>query len=212
LVATVYKPKGRLLVIENAVNTHLFYPREKKASRQFFRLPEKSRIIGTAGALDENRGIGILYAAFDCLYKENPNLILAVAGSGSREHPIFKHPNIRDFGMLSNEDVAVFLNVLDVAIICNKDSDFGRYCFPQKAYEILATGIPMVSANVGAMAAMLQKYPECLFDPLDTTDLSKKITVQLTTPTRLEISVNTWAKQAEKLEKLMKGTNATFGQ
>ena len=212
LVKTHYKAKGMLGVIENAVNTDVFYPRNKNAAREIFNLPKNAKIIGTAGALDEGRGIDNLYTAFDNLYKDIPDLYLVVAGTGDRDHPIFKHPNIRDLGVLPNKDVAVFLNSLDVAVICNKDSDFGRYCFPQKAHEILASKVPLVSAKVGAMKALLKDNPECLYDPLNPLDLARKIAIQLKTPTNLELPVNTWAIQAEKLEMLMESTIATFEQ
>jgi teichuronic acid biosynthesis glycosyltransferase TuaC len=211
LVKTSYKAKGKLIVIENAVDTAVFYSRNKTASRQIFNLPENAKIIGTAGALDEGRGISDLYLAFDRLSKEMPNLYLAVAGSGSREHTIFQHPNIRDFGVLPNADVAVFLNTLDAAIICNKDSDFGRYCFPQKAHEILACEIPLISANVGAMAKLLKDNPDCLYEPASPIDLAKKIELKLETLTKLQIPINTWAKQADVLERLMETTIATYG-
>jgi teichuronic acid biosynthesis glycosyltransferase TuaC len=211
LVNTSYKAKGKLIVIENAVNSDLFYPQPKKTSREKFKLPENAKIIGTAGALDEGRGIDVLYTAFDSLAKDIPDLYLAVAGSGSREHPIFRHPNARDLGLLSNSQVAVFLNTLDVAVICNKDSDFGRYCFPQKAHEILACGVPLVAANVGVMSELLKNNPECLYDPKNPLDLANKIATQLKTPATLKIPINTWAKQAKKLESFMERTIATFG-
>jgi teichuronic acid biosynthesis glycosyltransferase TuaC len=212
LVKKNYKAKGTLTVIENAVDTEIFYPRNKNTSRKTFNLPENAKIIGTAGALDESRGIDSLYTAFVNLSKEIVDLYLVVAGSGSRKHPIFKHPNIRDFGVLPNKDVAFLLSALDVAIICNKKSEFSRYCFPQKAYEILASETPLISANVGAMSLLLKDNPECLFNPLEPHDLANKIASQLQMPTKLAVPINTWCKQSELLENLMKITIATYGQ
>lgn len=212
LIKYSYKAKGKISIIENGVNADVFYPHDKISARYTFNLPQYAKIIGTAGALDESRGISNLYVAFDSLSKEIPGLYLVVAGPGNREHPIFKRKNIRDLGMLSNEDVAEFLNALDVAVICNKNSDFGRYCFPQKAYEILACEIPLISANVGSMAVLLKDYPECLYDPLNPQDLACKIDLQLKSSTKIKIPINTWSIQAQKLETLMKTTISNFGQ
>jgi hypothetical protein len=40
--------------------------------------------------------------------------------------------------MLPFEKVPLLLNALDVGVICNTAKNFDRYCFPQKAREVMA--------------------------------------------------------------------------
>ena len=97
----------------------------------------------------------------------------------------------------------VLLNALDVAVICNQDNQFGRFCFPQKACEILACKTPVVAANIGTMSDLFREYSECLFEPGDPDDLAEKIKGQCSVPSDIRVSENTWKQQAEKLEHLL---------
>lgn len=46
-----------MFVIENAVRKDLFRPLDKKTCRDALGLPQHARLVGTAGALYQNRGI-----------------------------------------------------------------------------------------------------------------------------------------------------------
>ena len=107
--------------------------------------------MGTAGALHENRGIHHLFEAFALLKEEYANLHLALAGPRRKSMRIPSDPLIHDLGELPLDEVPAFLNALDVAVVCNLDNDFGRYCFPQKAREIMACDVPIIAARVGSM-------------------------------------------------------------
>ena len=76
-----------------------------------------------------------------------------------------KNDRIHDLGVLPLEKVPLLLNALDVAVICNLNNQFGRYCFPQKAAEIMACDVPLVAANIGSMAEKFKDHPEWLFTP-----------------------------------------------
>ena len=97
----------------------------------------------------------------------------------------------------------IFFNALDVAILCIRDTAFGRYSFPQKAYEMLACRIPLVAAAVGSIGDLLKDAPHCLYQPDDAQDLADKIVNQLNQPRPPELPIPTWADQAERLERLL---------
>ena len=142
-----YGRNGPVYVIENAVRTDLFKPLDKEACRKKLDLPRNVPIIGTAGAIFKNRGASTLLTAFERLKPNYPALCLALAGPRDIEIP--RVPGIIDLGILPLEQVPLLLNALDVAVICNRENDFGRYCFPQKAREIMACYVPLVAARVG---------------------------------------------------------------
>ena len=110
-------------------------------------------IIGTAGALTMNRGISTLFQAFEILKSRCPGLHLALAGPSDVSIPL--NERIHDVGVLPLERVPVFLNALDVGIICNRAGAFGTYCFPQKAREMMACNMPIVAADLAAWRAFL---------------------------------------------------------
>jgi teichuronic acid biosynthesis glycosyltransferase TuaC len=195
-----YGRKGPLCVLENAVPKDLFRPLEKTACRAVLGLPHNARMVGSAGALNKNRGILSLLHAFALLRKRFPDLHLALAGPRDIEIP--RHEGIRDLGILPYERVPLFFNALDVAVVCNLDNDFGRYCYPQKAREIMACDIPLVAAKVGSMADLFADHPAWLFRPGDPTDLSRAMESRLSDQTTGYQEVPSWSDLAGNLEAL----------
>jgi teichuronic acid biosynthesis glycosyltransferase TuaC len=194
-----YDCRSPVLVLENAVRADLFLPLAQFACRTQLNLPLSAKFIGTAGALTKSRGIDTLFNAFRHLAEENPDIHLAVAGPRSRWARIPVDSRLHDFGLLPLDRVPTLINALDVAVICNRDSDFARYNFPQKAYEILACRKPLLASSIGTMKQLLKPYPECLFEPDTTESLVRAIRRQLAKPVVAEIPVPTWHLCAKRL-------------
>ena len=188
------------VVIESGVHPEWFIPRDRALCRQRLGLPEDAIIIGTAGALHGSRDIYSLFRACEMLAAENGRLHLAVAGPRERGLRIPDGPRVHDLKCLPHEQVPTFINSLDLAVICYRDSAQGRYSFPQKAYEILACRVPLVAASVGTMQDLLKDQPKCLFEPGNPESLAAAVRSQLRSPVHLDISVPTWAVLAKHLE------------
>jgi glycosyltransferase involved in cell wall biosynthesis len=195
-----YGRKEPIFVLPNAARTDLFFARDRSACRKQLGLPEQTTIIGIAGALDKSRGVNALFRAFELLLAKKPALHLALAGPRSRYTKIPLVPMIHDLGTLPLEIVPVLLNALDLAVICNRDSAFGRYCFPQKAYEIIACRVPLVAAAVGSMKELLTEYPACLYEPENANSLAQAIERQLQARTIVNLRAPSWAESAKNLE------------
>ena len=173
-LAHLIKASGRskpIYVIENAAGNEFSGARDKSECRKRFGLPQQANIVGTAGALHKNRGINHLFDAFRYLKSEQQNLHLALAGPANIAIP--EDERIHYLGVLPSNDVPFFYNALDVAVICNSENDFGRYCFPQKTREIMACKVPLISARVGSMQEMMQHNPEWLYKPDSPEDLAR---------------------------------------
>jgi teichuronic acid biosynthesis glycosyltransferase TuaC len=192
-------------VIENGVRTDLFHDRDRADCRKALGLPENAKIIGTAGALDRSRGIETLFRAFEMLAAEDDQIHLALAGPRKRSLRIPNNSRVHDFKTLAQVEVACFINALNLAVVCYRDSAQGRYSFPQKAYEILACGVPMVAAAVGSMNDLLVKYPECLFEPENAYSCAEAICLQLKKPTVIDLDVPSWSDLAKRLEAFFLG-------
>ena len=200
LIASSYGRQGASLVLENSARTDLFAPRERSACRKQLGLPEHAVIIGTAGALDESRGVNALFRAFELLLTKKPGLHLALAGPRSRFSKIPMGPMVHDLGTLPLDVVPALLNALDLAVICNRNSAFGRHCFPQKAYEIIACRVPLIAAAVGSMNELLAEYPQCLYEPESANSLAQVIERQLEARTIVDLRAPSWAESARMLE------------
>jgi len=202
LVGT-YGRKENVVVLENAVRTDLFNPMPKKTCRSKLGLPQDCRFIGTAGALNNNRGIETLFAAFEMLKLRFSDLHLALAGPRNINLP--RGERIHDLGVMPLEKVPLLLTALDVAVICNRDNLFGRYCFPQKSTEIMACDVPLIAARVGSMAALFKDHPRWLFAPDNSHDLVDAIEHRLGDRTTGYRLASSWKDASDKLEHTLYG-------
>ena len=198
-VTRIYKRTKPTIVVENGVRKDLFQPRDPKACRERFGLPKHATIIGTAGALDYSRGVATLFKAFEILSRENYDLHLALAGPRRRGLRIPTGARVHDFRELSHEDVALFVNALNIAVVCYRHSAQGEVSFPQKVYEIIACRVPLVAAAVGSMNEFLQHYPDCLYEPENSESLANAIRRQLQRNTLIETPIPTWEDSAKLL-------------
>ena len=196
-----YGRKEKVSVLENAVRSDLFRPMDQVECRRQLGLPVDAVIIGTAGALYRNRGIGTLYTTFEQLRSTHTNLHLALAGP--RNSPLPTDENIHDVGVLPLDAVATFYNALDVAVVCNRNNAFGRYCHPQKAVEIMACDRPLVATRVGSLARLFETNPAWLFEPDNCVSLAAAITNRLENAGTNYDPVPNWHDQARKVEKWM---------
>lgn len=200
LVTQQYGRQKPTWTLENAVAKGIFFPRDKDECRRKLGLPVDVPIIGTAGALDAGRGIKVLFDGFERLAAGNEHLHLAIAGPRRDRSLIPRGTRIHDFGMLPLADVAVLLNALDVAVVCNRETSFGRYCFPQKAYEIMACRVPMVAASVGVMRELLAGVENALFDTENPDELVRMIQAQLRQPRLRDLDPPGWDDMGRALE------------
>ena len=80
---------------------------------------------------------------------------------------------------LPHERVGDLFNALDVGVVCNRDDAFGRHCFPQKLFEMIACELAVVAADVGAMRSLMQSSECRLFDGASVESLADAIAAQI---------------------------------
>ncbi len=192
----------KVAVVENAIDPEVFRPLPKHDCRRRLGLPKDGLLVGVAGALSASRGIDVVAAACRILREQGLPVRLAVAGARDRDYRGPTGEEGYDLGMLDQRVVPAFLNSLDVAVVSNIDSAFGRYCFPVKFYEALACGVPLVVASVGAICELLGSESVLLFQPGDAFGLASIIRQQLAAPELPELTLPSWRDQAEKLARL----------
>jgi len=199
-------------VIENAVPEGLFKPMDKVNARRELGLPRDGIFIGTAGAISKSRGIETLFKAFETLAQERPDIHLVLAGACDKGLRLPKNSRIHYLGMLPMNRVPVFLSSLNVSVICNRESAFGKYCFPQKFYESVACGLPVVAAATGSMLELLKDKPENLFEPENVDNLVAALSRQIANPLPLPLEVPTWTTRGNRLERFFKTILKTSDQ
>jgi glycosyltransferase involved in cell wall biosynthesis len=193
-----YRVTGKTMVLENGVSGE-FRPLERAACRRRFGLAASASVVGTAGALDTERGIDTLFNAFLQLAAKKPELYLLLAGRLGRGVRIPRHPRVVHLGQLPLAEVPYVVGAMDVAVVCNRRSAFGDYCFPQKLYEALACGVPPLVANTAGVAPLLEQAPRNRYEPGSVASLMQGIEALLAEPSLPAIRPVPWRQHGGQL-------------
>jgi teichuronic acid biosynthesis glycosyltransferase TuaC len=200
LVLSEYGVSGEVVAMPSTIDRGVFHPRDRIECRAALGLPQDVPLVGTAGGLNREKGIAGLYAAWSLLALKRADVHLVLAGPHEAGFPPPSGPRVHALGPLPHERVAQVFGALDVGAICILDTIFGRYCFPQKAYEMLACGLPVVAADVGAMHSLFAQETERLYRAGDAADLAAKLEAQLEYPRASAVPVQDWAEVIAAIE------------
>lgn len=190
-----YGINARSQVITNAVNIEQFTPLDRAECRKKLGLPVDKRIVGYGGAIAANRGIQLVFQAHSEVMEHRPDTHLVLAGPVDRHVEIPSDGNVHYLGEIGYKAMPAFFGALDVGIISNLDSAFGRYCFPQKLFELLACNTPVVIASTGDLSNLMSGCTHALFEPGSTKGLVRAIGMQLDKPCMPDIEIPTWHRQ-----------------
>lgn len=198
-----YIPSGSVTVMSNGVDPCYFFSSDQGEARLALGLPSKSLLIGTAGNLSSMKGLDCVYRAWAKLEPKHENLYLVLAGPVDARLPIPEGPRVIYLGTLAEIQVGCLFQALDVGIIPAQDSEFGRYCFPQKLYEMVACGLPFVAAEVGAIADTLQNCPYLLYRVNNPDDLANRIVYQLRNRRLADLTPKFWPELVGQLNETL---------
>ncbi|MGS1013662.1 glycosyltransferase family 4 protein [Rhodanobacter sp. UC4450_H17] len=209
LVVDTYRARGEVLAMPSTVDKSVFHPRDRTACRRALDLPEDALLVGTAGGLHRDKGVDALYAAWPTIASRHPDAHLVLAGPFDTGFPPPAYPRVHYLGQLPHARTAELFNALDVGVIYLRDTPFGRYCFPQKAYEMLACSLPIASARVGVMPELLASAPEGLYAADNPADLARAVLDLLDRPAVATVPIDDWAHlvgvMEQRLGQIMEG-------
>lgn len=199
-----YNPFCPVHVMTNGIDKDIFTIGNKQTARKILELPLNAKLIGTAGGLSRMKGVDTIYAAWSELEQKYPEVHLILAGSVEASLPIPNSNRVHYLGVLSERDVVTLFQALDVGIISLQDSAFGRYCFPQKMYEMLACGLAIVATDVGVMSGLLHQFPQLLYKANHQAQLAKTIEYQLNHDILPSVPILSWQELVSSIEPLLK--------
>lgn len=200
LVVDGYGARGEVIAMPSTVDKTVFRPLDQAACRQALALPMDVKLIGTAGGLYRDKGVGALYEAWAAIAPQRPDVHLVLAGPVDRGFPPPHGERVHHLGMLPHARTAELFSALDVGAICIRDTPFGRYCFPQKAHEMLACRLPVAAARVGAMKHLMAGVPSGQFDADDAQGLARALLAQLDHPVVADVPIKDWTQLIGELE------------
>lgn len=199
-VQSAYEPPNLVLVMPNGIDKNIFFPGPRAQARKALGLPAHARLIGTAGGLSRMKGLDTVYTAWRKMQAKHSDLHLILAGPIEKGLSPPEGPRVHYLGELPQFQIAQLFRALDVGIISIPDTSFGRYCFPQKAYEMLACSLPIVVADVGEMSTLFASYPNVLFKASDHDALAAVVSHQLDAAVRPMLPVRDWRTLVREIE------------
>lgn len=183
----------------------IFQPLSGINFRKRFELSEEIPLIGYCGSLYKNRGVETLFQAMEYLLNWIPEAKLII--SGRREKYVQIPARIRhaviELGYLTDEEMPLILNTIDVLLVINRHSAFGEYSYPVKLYEAMQCQRPVIASNSAGTSWILRNHPECLADSDNPMDLARHIRDALSWKTKEYNSNQDWAFSARMLQNLL---------
>ncbi len=194
IVIESWNPRSEVVVVPNAVDSGIFHSVDKASARAKLGLPLSGRLFGTAGGLYRSKGIEALYSAWEKVKIADSEAHLVLAGPFHPSLPPIEGERIHYLGSIPHADVCLLINALDVAVATVEDNAFGRSCFPQKAYEILACGTPIAAADIGSISTLLSAHPESLYQAGSAESLAACVLRQFKTRVVPAVPVFQWSE------------------
>ena len=195
-----YSPTGFTLTLNSTIAANQFFPVDRASARESLGLPRDDVLVGLCGGLMSIRGVGYFYRAVQELWQEGVDIKLVLAGTPHASAPPPQGENTILLGNLAFEQTNTFHNAVNLNVLQYLDNEFGKYCYPQKLEEIVATGAPLVSASVGEMRRRFHETPSVLFEPEDVRSIKQAILRELESPTRYDTTTQSWDEVGHKLE------------
>jgi len=177
--ATMYQQKGlktSVSPISNGVNTEMFKPTNKgEYLRKRFNLPEKPLILYT-GRINQEKNVDVLVKAIPFVLK-NVDAHFLFCGSGGLKPEMMKLT--QELGVDSH---TTFIDFLDWADYPNIFTLADVFVMPAESelqsivtLEAIATGVPPVVVNKGAVPELASAENGLVFEPQDSNQLACNI-------------------------------------
>jgi len=164
---------ARAVTIPNGVDTEMFYPRDRAASRRKHGIAGDERIVLSVGALIERKGHHRVMRALHELRMQNIDASLLIAGGpgpeGAYEGPLRQlltelgmQDRVRFLGQVAPEMLPELMSAADVLCLATT-----REGWPNVVHEALACGTPVVATDVGGIPDMIPSEEHGIVAPVN---------------------------------------------
>ena len=124
--------------------------------------------------------------------------------TGRKQRGAHLPPNAKWLGYLPDDKIPYFLNSLDVAIVSNQESSFGKYSYPVKLYEAMSCQIPLIATATKPARWILNDRDQFLSSPGNSDELAQKISNLLTMGRYDYGALTDWTKSSQEFENALK--------
>jgi glycosyltransferase involved in cell wall biosynthesis len=170
-------PAENIFIAHDGVDIQRFeaVKEDKLSLRKKFGLPEDKFIVMYCGSLYEGKGVEIMIE----MAKYESEILFVVIGGPETLIDKWQQVNLENLkflGYIPNEKIPFILKSADVLVLpLNKKLSYWKYTSPLKLFEYMASGVPILSSNIGSIPEVLNERNAYLFDPEDIQDAINKL-------------------------------------
>jgi glycosyltransferase involved in cell wall biosynthesis len=203
------------VVLPNGVDVERFRPLPKDSARVELGFEPSTKLVISVGALLPFKGFDDLMRAFSRVVESIPDVKLIIVGDGIQGKPLKKlagelgvEEKVRFESWVPFEKMPVYLSASDLFVHPSTSEGF-----PNVVLEAMASGLPIVMANVVGLDAYFGDKRNCfLVPPKDEKSLEEKMLLLLRDEALAEemrernledIKNFDWSVFAEKLEAIL---------
>lgn len=175
--------ESKITVLRNTPPLSFFNDTESHADDSIFDRQEDGLNVIYVGDLTEARGLPVAILAIDILHKMNEKFNLQIIGKGRYEknlREMVRQKALENYiffkGWVSHENLPKYFMSADIGIIPHVNSKHNDLTLPNKVFDVMAFGKPLVSANLAPIRRIVEETksglifedytPECLAEVL----------------------------------------------
>ncbi len=201
-------PAEKIFVSPDAVDLEQFETNTTKyEARQRLGLPMDKKIVMYIGLFDEWKGYRTLLEASELM--SDPNIQIAMMGGTDTQIEKLKreYPRVNFLGYREYSELPAHQKAADLLVIPNsaKFPISKLYTSPMKLFAHMASGVPILAADVPSIREIVSESEISFFDADNTDDLARAITAVLGNPTmsaraeraKNKVAAYTWDNRAK---------------
>ncbi len=193
--------KGKAALILPMAADPEFVPLNQSDSRKKLELPQHKKLIGYCGSLHMSRGIDFLFQLAERIGSIAPEVEIVV--SGRKGKGVVFPENIHWLGYLPDEQMPALLNSMDVLLVLNRESSFGKYSYPVKLYEAIQCRVPVVASDTEPVRWILGGDQRFLATVGDLNKFSARIISSLSLGRTTYNLSSCWENVATEMENIL---------
>jgi glycosyltransferase involved in cell wall biosynthesis len=174
-------PRGKISIVENGVETHLFLPRAGDDLKGTLGL-EGRFVVSYIGTMGMAHGLETILDAAGSMQRSNPEIVFLLLGEGAEKARILALAKERHLGNVQfldqqpREKIPDYIAASDACLVLLKKTDIFKTVIPTKMLEFMSCARPVILGVQGQAQNILQEAEAGIaIEPENASELADAI-------------------------------------